>query len=164
MERYESKHVQILHPARAVYGVLADFNHLTPVVGDKVEGWCATENTCSFKVQGFTVNLQMIEKVEHKLIKVTGADGSPMDFTFWLQLVSAAETDTRMRIVLDVELPMMMKMMVGKKLAGAVDQIAEKIAEGFNSFPAGTTIPKENSFQDNPVHSYRDQAAGRGRM
>lgn len=50
MERYESKHVQILHPARAVYGVLADFNHLTPVVGDKVEGWCATENTCSFKV------------------------------------------------------------------------------------------------------------------
>ena len=142
MERYESKHVQILHPARAVYGVLADFNHLTPVVGDKVEGWCATENTCSFKVQGFTVNLQMIEKVEHKLIKVTGADGSPMDFTFWLQLVSAAETDTRMRIVLDVELPMMMKMMIGKKLAGAVDQIAEKIAEGFNSFPAGTTIPK----------------------
>ena len=106
MERYESKHVQILHPARAVYGVLADFNHLTPVVGDKVEGWCATEDTCSFKVQGFTVNLQMIEKVEHKLIKVTGADGSPME------------------------------------LAGAVDQIAEKIAEGFNSFPAGTTIPK----------------------
>ena len=112
------------------------------MVGDKVEGWCATEDTCSFKVQGFTVNLQMIEKVEHKLIKVTGADGSPMDFTFWLQLVSAAETDTRMRIVLDVKLPMMMKMMVGKKLAGAVDQIAEKIAEGFNSFPAGTTMPK----------------------
>ena len=56
--------------------------------------------------------------------------------------MSAAETDTRMRIVLDVELPMMMKMMVGKKLAGAVDQIAEKIAEGFNSFPAGTTMPK----------------------
>ena len=97
MERYESKHVQILHPARAVYGVLADFNHLTPVVGDKVEGWCATEDTCSFKVQGFTVNLQMIEKVEHKLIKVTGADGSPMDFTFWLQLVSAAETGGRRR-------------------------------------------------------------------
>ena len=39
-ERYESKHVQILHPARAVYGVLADFNHLTPVEGDKVEGLC----------------------------------------------------------------------------------------------------------------------------
>ena len=79
----------------------------------------------------------MIEKVEHKLIKVTGADGSPMDFTFWLQLVSAAETDTRMRIVLDVELPMMMKMMVGKKLAGAVDQIAEKDRRRVQQFPCG---------------------------
>ena len=58
-----------------------------------------------------------------------------MDFTFWLQLVEAAENDTRMRIVLDVKLNMMMKMMVGKKLAGAVDQIAEQIAAGFNNAP-----------------------------
>lgn len=142
MERYESKHVQILHPARAVYGVLADFNHLTPWWATRSKDGAPPRTPARSRCQGFTVNLQMIEKVEHKLIKVTGADGSPMDFTFWLQLVSAAETDTRMRIVLDVELPMMMKMMVGKKLAGAVDQIAEKIAEGFNSFPAGTTIPK----------------------
>ena len=142
MQEYISKQQQILRPAEQIYTVISRFDNLTPALADKVEEWQATEDTCSFKVQGFTVNLQMIEKVEHKLIKVTGADGSPMDFTFWLQLGSAAETDTRMRIVLDVELPMMMKMMVGKKLAGAVDQIAEKIAEGFNSFPAGTTIPK----------------------
>ena len=83
----------------------------------------------------------MVEKVEPKLIKVTGADGSPMDFTFWLQLVSVSDTDTRMRIVLDVKLPLMMKMMVGKKLAGAVDQIADQIAEAFNRIPAGATMP-----------------------
>lgn len=141
MERYESKHVQILHPASIIYGVLSDFNHLTPVLGDKVEGWSATTDTCSFKAQGFQINLQMVEKVEPKLIKVTGADGSPMDFTFWLQLVSVSDTDTRMRIVLDVKLPLMMKMMVGKKLAGAVDQIADQIAEAFNRIPAGATMP-----------------------
>ena len=111
MERYESKHVQILQPASMIYGVLSDFSHLTPVLGDKVEGWSATADTCSFKVQGFQVYLQMVEKVEPKLIKVTGAEGSPMDFTFWLQLVSVSDTDTRMRLVLDVKLPMMMKMM-----------------------------------------------------
>lgn len=85
MERYESKHVQILQPASMIYGVLSDFNHLTPVLGDKVEGWSATTDTCSFKAQGFQINLQMVEKVAPKLIKVTGAEGSPMDFTFWLQ-------------------------------------------------------------------------------
>lgn len=141
MERYESKHVQILQPASIIYGVLSDFNYLTPVLGDKVEGWSATTDTCSFKAQGFQINLQMVEKVEPKLIKVTGADGSPMDFTFWLQLVSVSDTDTRMRIVLDVKLPLMMKMMVGKKLAGAVDQIADQIAEAFNRIPAGATMP-----------------------
>lgn len=141
MERYESKHVQILQPASMIYGVLSDFSHLTPVLGDKVEGWSATADTCSFKVQGFQVNLQMVEKVEPKLIKVTGAEGSPMDFTFWLQLESVSDTDTRMRLVLDVKLPMMMKMMVGKKLAGAVDQIADQIAEAFNRIPAGATMP-----------------------
>lgn len=124
-----------------IYGVLSDFNHLTPVLGDKVEGWSATTDTCSFKAQGFQINLQMVEKVAPKLIKVTGADGSPMDFTFWLQLVSVSDTDTRMRIVLDVKLPLMMKMMVGKKLAGAVDQIADQIAEAFNRIPAGATMP-----------------------
>ena len=121
--------------------MLSDFNHLTPVLGDKVEGWSATTDTCSFKAQGFQINLQMVEKVAPKLIKVTGADGSPMDFTFWLQLVSVSDTDTRMRIVLDVKLPLMMKMMVGKKLAGAVDQIADQIAEAFNRIPAGATMP-----------------------
>ena len=64
-----------------------------------------------------------------------------MDLTFWLQLVSVSDTDTRMRIVLDVKLPLMMKMMVGKKLAGAVDQIADQIAEAFNRIPAGATMP-----------------------
>lgn len=141
MERYESKHVQILQQASMIYGVLSDFNHLTPVLGDKVEGWSATTDTCSFKAQGFQINLQMVEKVAPKLIKVTGADGSPMDFTFWLQLVSVSDIDTRMRIVLDVKLPLMMKMMVGKKLAGAVDQIADQIAEAFNRIPAGATMP-----------------------
>ena len=141
MESYESKHDQILQPASMIYGVLSDLNHLPPVLGDKVEGWSATTDTCSFKAQGFQINLQMVEKVAPKLIKVTGADGSPMDFTFWLQLVSVSDTDTRMRIVLDVKLPLMMKMMVGKKLAGAVDQIADQIAEAFNRIPAGATMP-----------------------
>lgn len=104
----------------------------------------------------------MVRHREHLLVQGAGIYGQPADdregraqtdqgdrrrrladgLYLLAPLVSAAETDTRMRIVLDVELPMMMKMMVGKKLAGAVDQIAEKIAEGFNSFPAGTTIPK----------------------
>ena len=66
---------------------------------------------------------------------MTGEDGSPMDFTFWVQLVSVDEQDTRMRIVLHVQLNMMMKMMIGNKLQGALDQIAEGIARAMNAAP-----------------------------
>ena len=135
MEKYESKHVRIRRPASMIYSVLSRFDNLTPVLADKVEGWTAEENTCSFKAKGFPVSLRIVEKEPHKLVKVTGEDGSPMDFTFWVQLVSVDEQDTRMRIVLHVQLNMMMKMMIGGKLAQAVDQIADQIAEAVNNAP-----------------------------
>lgn len=135
MEKYESKHVRIHRPAETVYNVLSRFDHLTPILSQHVEGWEADENSCSFKAKGFPVKLRIVEKEPFKLVKVTGEDGSPMDFTFRLQLVGVAPDDTRMRLVLHVKLNMMMKMMVGGKLASAMDQIADRIAEAFNNAP-----------------------------
>ena len=100
-------------------------------LADKVEEWQATEDTCSFKAKGFTVKLRMTEKSAPKHVKIEG-DGIPMDFAFWIQLHSVSEYDTRMRLVLHVELNMMMKMMIGSKLQDAVDQIAEGIAKAMN--------------------------------
>ena len=57
----------------------------------------------------------------------------PMDFAFWIQLHKVSDTDTRMRLVLHIELNMMMKMMIGGKLQGASDQIAEGIARAMQA-------------------------------
>ena len=133
MEKYESKHVRILRPAETVYGVLSRFDNLTPVLADKVEGWTADENTCSFKAKGFTVKLRMEERIEPKHVKIVGDEGGvPMDFAFWIQLHKVSEYDTRLRLVLRIELNMMMKMMIGGKMQKAVDQIAEGIANALN--------------------------------
>ena len=43
--------------------------------------------------------------------------------------------DTRLRLVLRIDLNMMMKMMIGNKLQGALDQIAEGIARAMNAAP-----------------------------
>jgi len=135
MEKYESKHVRIRRPAERIYTALSRFDNLTPILSQRVEGWEADENSCSFMAKGFPVKLRIVEKEPFKLVKVTGEEGSPMDFTFWLQLVSVAPDDTRMRLVLHVKLNMMMKMMVGGKLAAAMDRIADQIAEAFNNAP-----------------------------
>lgn len=136
MQEYTSRQQQIRRSAQQIYTVVSRFDNLTPAVADKVEEWQATEDTCSFKAKGFTVKLRMAEKEEPKLIKIVGDDGGvPMDFAFWLQLKEVAPDDTRMRLVLHIELNMMMRMMVGSKLQEAVDKIAEAVAQSFNAAP-----------------------------
>ena len=128
MQEYISKQHQILRPAEQIYAVISRFDNLTPALADRVEEWQATEDTCSFKAKGFTE--------APKKVKIVGDDGGvPMDFAFWIQLHPVAENDTRMRLVLHIELNMMMRMMIGSKLQGAIDQIAEGIARAMNSAP-----------------------------
>ena len=133
MEKYESKQCQIFKSASQIFPFISNFSLLTPAVADKVEHWQATEDTCSFKVKGFTVKLRMIAKEEGKYVKITGDDGGvPIDFAFWIQLHEVTPTDTRMRMVLHAELNMMMRMMVGSKIQKGLDQAAEGFAQAFN--------------------------------
>ena len=132
MEKYESKQQQIRRSAEQIYSALSSFNNFTPMIQDKVEEWQADDDTCSFKLKGMSVRLRMVEREPGKLIKIQGDDVNPIDFTFWLQLKEVAPYDIRMRIVVHAELNMMMRMMIGKKLQGAVDQMAEAIAAAMN--------------------------------
>ncbi len=139
--RYTSKQVQIAQPDETIFRVLSSFENFTPILADKVESWEATEETCKFKAKGFTVGLKMAERQPNKLIKVCAdesAGGMPIPFTFWAQMKDttpegSAVPGTRMRIVLDIELNPMMKMIIGNKMQDAVDSIAEQIAYAFNN-------------------------------
>lgn len=133
MKEYVSQQHQILRPAEQIFAAISSFENLTPALQDKVEEWQATERTCSFKAKGFTVRLLIDEKVENKHVKIIGDQGGvPVDFAFWIQLHKVSDYDTRMRLVLHVELNMMMKMMIGGKLQKGLDQIAEGIAKAMN--------------------------------
>ena len=136
MQEYISKQHQILRPAEQIYAVISRFDNLTPALADRVEEWQATEERCSFKAKGFTVKLRMEERIAPKHVKIVGDEGGiPMDFAFWIQLHKVSDTDTRLRVVLHIDLNMMMRMMIGSKLQGAVDQIAEGIARAMNAAP-----------------------------
>jgi len=136
MQEYISKQHQILRPAEQIYAVISRFDNLTPTLADRVEEWQATEERCSFKAKGFTVKLRMEERIAPKHVKIVGDEGGvPMDFAFWIQLHKVSDTDTRLRVVLHIDLNMMMRMMIGSKLQGAVDQIAEGIARAMNAAP-----------------------------
>ena len=134
MQEYISQQHRVLLPAEQIYAVISRFDNLTPALADRVEEWRADEERCSFKAKGFTVKLRMEERIEPKHVKIVGDEGGvPMDFAFWIQLHKVSEYDTRLRLVLRIELNMMMKMMIGGKLQGAIDQIAEGIARAMQA-------------------------------
>lgn len=137
LEKYESKQQQILKPASRIFPFISRFDMLTPALKDKVEEWTATEDTCSFKVKGFTVALRIEERVENKHIKISGdpTSGVPVDFTFWIQLHEVSDNDTRIRMVLHAELNMMMRMMIGSKIQSGLDKAVEGLATAFNQMP-----------------------------
>ena len=137
MEKYESKQQQILKPASRIFPFISRFDMLTPALEGKVDEWSATENTCSFKVKGFKVALRIVERVENKHVKITADEenGVPVDFSFWLQLHEVSDTDTRIRMVLHAELNMMMRMMIGSKIQGALDTAVEGLAMALNQMP-----------------------------
>ena len=135
LEKYESKQVRINRPDWMIYNLLSDFNNFTPMLAGKVDNWNVNGDTCSFTVKGFALSIRMAEKTPYTTIKISGDEGSPFEFSFWIQLVKVDETDTRMKLTLHANLNVMMKMMLGKKLEQAMDQIAEQIAMAFNMTP-----------------------------
>ena len=136
MEKYESKQQQILKSAARIYPFISRFDMLTPALKDKVEEWQADEDSCSFKVKGFTVRLRIVERVLNKHIKISGDEGGvPIDFSFWIQLHEVSESDTRIRLVLHAELNMMMRMMIGGKIKDGLDKAVEGLAMAFNQIP-----------------------------
>lgn len=138
LEKYQSKQQQVLKNVNHIYPFITRFDMLTPALQDKVEEWQANEDTCSFKVKGFTVALRIVERVENKHIRITADEekgGVPIDFSFWIQLHEVSDNDTRMRLVLHADLNMMMRMMIGGKLQEGLDKAVEGLAMAFNQMP-----------------------------
>ncbi len=131
-EEFISKQVAINKPDIVIYTVLSDFNNFTPMLQDSVKEWRVEGDTCYFKAMGFNAALEMVEKEPNKLIKITGKDMG-MEFFFWVQIKDVGGGQSRLRLVVKAKLNAMMKMMVGSKLQKGLDDLADKIAQGFNS-------------------------------
>ena len=131
MTKYESQQVNINKPDFVIFQSLSKFSNFTPMLQDKVDEWQANDDNCSFKVKGLTLKLMMIDKEENKVIKVTG-DDMPFEFYFWIQLIGVSNCETCMKLTVHAKLNTMMKMMIGKKLAKGINDMAAQIAEAFN--------------------------------
>ena len=136
MTTYEGDIQQLHCNAEHAYAQLTDLRNLETfkdkLPADKIKNLELTEESIAFTIDPMgQLTLRIIDKEPHKTIKF-GADKSPIQFNLWIQLKELANDDTRMKVTLKADIPMMLKPMIGGKIEEAVKQITNGIAIAVN--------------------------------
>lgn len=132
--KYESKITSAPCSAQQVYRVLSNLQNLERVRDmipkDKVQEMDIEPDRVRMKVDGLAqkITIAIVDRIENDTVKF-GAEGIPMDANFWIQMKEVSPVDTRLKLTIKADIPMMFKMMIGKKLQEGLDQAAEMLAQ-----------------------------------
>jgi carbon monoxide dehydrogenase subunit G len=136
MDEFISDIVKINRSAEQIFNVMADMSFFSQMAATSpikdIEDFQSTQDTCSFKVKGVEVGVQIIDREPYKTIKYTGYKYSPVDFFIWLQLKEMAPDDTRIRIVFKAKLNLMMKTILKGKIKKGLDKVVHQISDSLN--------------------------------
>jgi hypothetical protein len=104
-----------------------NFKDLLPA--DKVSGWEASEDRCSFNVDPLgRTGLMIVEKEPNKMIKMTSdPQYSKYQFNIWIQLKRMANDDTRVKTTIEPKVSKMLLPMLKIPLKKLADGIVSKI-------------------------------------
>ena len=84
------------------------------------------EDHARFTVNGMPTCISIVEREEPKCVKYA-AENSPVACTLWIQMLPEAAYTTKIRVTIDIDIPFYLRPMVGSKLDGAADMIAEAL-------------------------------------
>jgi hypothetical protein len=134
MTTYESDIKTISLNEEMVFGILSDLNNLngilehTPLT-DKVKDLQFETDSCSFVVEGFgKMGFKIIEREQFKTIKLL-SEHAPVEINVWIQLIPTTGNETQMKLTLKADLPVIIKMMIDKKLKEGINLIADVLAQ-----------------------------------
>ena len=132
MTEFVSEVKTIPYSDEMVFRVLSDLSKLEllkdKLPDDKIKDFWCSQNSCSFSVDPVgKVTFDIIEREPNKTIKLK-SQGLPFEVNAWIQLVSKAENDTRMKLTLRAKLNPFIKPMVSTPMKDGVDKISEVIA------------------------------------
>ena len=132
--KYESKITSAPCSAEQIYRVLSNMQNLERVRDmipqDKIQEMEIEPDRVRMKVDGLgqKITIAIIDRIENDTIKF-GAEGIPMQANFWIQLKQLNPVDTRIKLTVKADIPMMFKFMLDKKLQEGLDQAADMLAQ-----------------------------------
>lgn len=132
--KYESKITSAPCSAEQIYRVLSNMQNLERVRDmipqDKVQEMEIEPDRVRMKVDGLgqKITIAIVDRIENDTIKF-GAEGIPMQANFWIQLKELSPVDTRIKLTVKADIPMMFKFMLDKKMQEGLNQAADMLAQ-----------------------------------
>jgi len=138
MTTYESNVKTISSTEEVVFNILGDIKNLEKVRSfaensGKVKDLQLDTDSCSFTVEPVgKVGFSIAERIPFQTIRLV-TDQSPFAVELRFSLNRINDAETGMKLTLNADIPMMIKMMVDKKLKEGIEQIAEMLAMAMNN-------------------------------
>ncbi len=108
-------------------GLLAKMTEQIPQI--KISNFESDADSCRFQISGMGLaEIRIIEREPHKTIKISSSGSLPVEIVFWIQLLPVSAYETKLRLTLNADMSMMIKMMVNKKLEEGINQLADMLA------------------------------------
>ena len=139
--RYVSDIKVINNNQDVIYNYLSNFENLSKYVNDglltkmteqvpqiKITDFESDTDSCRFQVNGSAAEIRIIEREPTKMIKINSSGSVPVGIMFWIQLLPVSAYETKLRLTLDADMSMMIKMLVNKKLEEGINRLADMLA------------------------------------
>lgn len=130
MTTFDSEQVNIARDSNLIFEFLSDFNNFESFMPPQVTDWKSDSDHCSFNIQNMAtlgMRYQLKEPFNHIVIVSEGK--SPFKFDLQCFLIEKGQASTDVRLQLNADLNMMLKMVASKPLTNFVNILAHKIKE-----------------------------------
>ncbi len=131
---YESKVCSSPNDAHTIYTVLSNLENLNRVKDllpqDKVQELEISPDTIKMKIDGLgqKITIRLVDTIPDNTVKLQ-VDTPFMPVTVWIQLKEVHPVDTRIKLTLRADFPLMIKMMIGGKMQAGLDEAARMLAQ-----------------------------------
>lgn len=131
MTSFESR-TTLTKPIEEVYAFLEDCNNHEKLQPDNVYDWSSTKDEATFTIKNMSkLALKIKERKENSEIRFVPASETPFDISLnWL--LEPKDGKTEVKLQLNAELNMMMKMMATGPLQKLIDFQTKKLGEIFS--------------------------------
>ncbi|MBQ9340282.1 MAG: hypothetical protein IJS13_08135 [Paludibacteraceae bacterium] len=130
---YESKITSSPSPVAAIYAALGNLRNIERVSDlipqDKVTDMEVSDEQIRFKVDGLgqKISVSLVDRKENNMLKYC-IDASVVQANFWIQMKEVGPGDTRLKLTMKSDIPVMFRMMLEQKIKEGLNQAADMLA------------------------------------